>query len=131
MMDFTKITLRFENCENIEIPKEYIKDLRWVLDENNKCTLFYVRFKKNMIYSKYWSIFPGLNEMINKDPDTGKLFKRLRYGDICHAWIDYEDGTCIDFEVPIEPDTDLFYKPNPWQVWNSKIKTLLIKRQEE
>lgn len=122
------ITFRFENCENVTVPKKYIKTYRWEQDSFGKLETFQVVFKSDMIYTERW-VIPFLTDKINDDPAKRRLFKRISSGDICWIAIQESETEGQTFEAPIEPDTDVFYKPNPWQVFDKETKTLTIKKQ--
>lgn len=120
------ITFRFENCENVAVPKKYIKNYTIIKDSSGKLVDFEVVFRSGMHYTEKWVLgIPELDKEINENSTRRKrsLFKRLSEGDIC--WIRIDDEPYM--EAPIEPDTDVFYKPNPWQIFDKETKTLTIK----
>lgn len=128
----TDIIFKFENCENITVPKKYIKSYHWEKDSSGKLTSFEIVFKRGMLYTENWFLgIPKLDEEINKNPPKRQLFKRISSGDICYVGIKESPTDGEWFEVPIEPNTDVFYNPNPWQIWNPKTKTLTIKNPED
>lgn len=122
------IVFRFENCELISVPKKYIKGYMISKDSSGKLIDIEIAFKRGMRYTERWAIgFPELDKELNANPPKRDLFRRMSCGDVCNIGIKESATEGEWFDVPIEPNTDLFLNRNPWQIFDKETKTLTIK----